>query len=142
MKYLECQKDLGMENGEISDRQITASSQLDASHAAIQGRLNLKATGNKAESWSAGSNDPSQWLQVDLGSPNTKVTRVATQGRNDPPQWVTKYKLQFSNDELDFHYYTDPRQTGNKVEYVYRSLNFGKRGGKNNNNSNNNSLLE
>ncbi|XP_020614679.1 MAM and LDL-receptor class A domain-containing protein 1-like [Orbicella faveolata] len=59
----ECQKDLGMENGEISDRQITASSQLDASHAATQGRLNLKATGNKAGSWSALSNDPSQWLQ-------------------------------------------------------------------------------
>ena len=105
-----------MENGEISDRQITASSQLDASHAPFQGRLNLKATGNQAESWSAGSNDSSQWLQVDLGSPNTKVTGVATQGRNDPPQWVTKYKLQFSNVEVGFHYYTDLRQNGNKVE--------------------------
>ncbi|XP_020614402.1 EGF-like repeat and discoidin I-like domain-containing protein 3 [Orbicella faveolata] len=103
-----------MENGEISDRQITASSQLDASHAATQGRLNLKATGNKAGSWSALSNDPSQWLQVDLGCSNTKVTRVATQGRNDPPQWVTKYKLQFSNDGVKFHYYTKLRQTGNK----------------------------
>ena len=144
MKYLECQKDLGMENGEISDRQITASSQLDASHAATQGRLNLKATGNKAESWSAFSNDPSQWLQVDLGSPNTKVTRAATQGRNDPPQWVTKYKLQFSNDGVKFHYYTKLRQTGNKVEYVYRTLNFGVREGyyNNNNNVNDNSILE
>ena len=116
--YLECQKDLGMENGEIADRQITASSQLDNNHAAIKGRLNLKATGNKAESWSAVSNDPSQWLQVDLGSPNTKVARVATQGRHDPPQWVTKYKLQFRNDGGNFRYYTDPRQTENKVKYV------------------------
>ena len=114
-----------MENGEISDRQITASSQLDASHAAIQGRLNMDATGNKAASWSAVSNDPSQWLQVDLGSPNTKVTGVATQGRNHPPQWVTKYKLQFRNDGEKFHYYTDPRQIQNKVEYIYRTLNFG-----------------
>ena len=115
IKYLECQKDLGMENGEISERQITASSQLDASHAAIQGRLNLKATENKGASWSAVSNDPSQWFQVDLGSPNTKVTGVATQGSNHPPQWVTKYKLQFSNDGVNFHYYTDPRQIENKV---------------------------
>ena len=107
-----------MENGEIPDRQITASSQLDANHAANQGRLNLKATGNKAESWSAASSDPSQWLQVDLGSPNTKVTRVATQGRNDAPQWVTKYKLQYSNNGVNFHYYTEPLQIGNKVEYV------------------------
>ena len=104
-----------MENGEISDRQITASSQLDASHAALQGRLNLKATGNKGASWSAVSNDPSHWFQVDLNSPNTKVTGVATQGSNHPPQWVTKYKLQFSNDEEKFRYYTDPRQIENKV---------------------------
>ena len=115
IKYLECQKDLGMENGEISDTQITASSQLDASHAAIQGRLNLKAPGNKGSSCSAVGNDPSQWLQVDLDSPNTKVTGVATQGSNHPPQWVTKYKLQFSNDGVNFHYYTDPRQLENKV---------------------------
>ena len=115
IKYLECQKDFGMENGEISDRQITASSQLDASHAAIQGRLNLKATGNKGASWSAVSNDPSQWIQVDLDSPNTKVTGVATQGSNHAPQWVTKYKLQFSNDGVNFHYYRDPRQIENKV---------------------------
>ena len=105
-----------MENGDIFDRQITASSQLDANHAAIQGRLNLKATGNKAQSWSAISNDLSQWLQVDLGSANTKVTGVATQGRNDPPQWVTKYKLHYSNDGVNFHYYTKPIQIGNKVE--------------------------
>ena len=129
IKYSECQKDLGMESGEISDRQITASSQLDASHAAIQGRLNLKATGNKAASWSAVSNDPSQWLEVDLGSPNTKVTGVATQGRNYPPQWVTKYKLQFSNGGVIFNYYTDPRQIENKVGYIYRTLNFGLRKG-------------
>ena len=118
-----------MESGEISDRQITASSQLDASHAAIQGRLNLKASGNKAASWSAVSNNPSQWLEVDLGSPNTKVTGVATQGRNYPPQWVTKYKLQFSNGGVIFNYYTDPRQIENKVGYIYRTLNFGLRKG-------------
>ena len=104
-----------MENGAISARQITASSQLDANHAAIQGRLNLNATGNKAGSWSAASNDSSQWLQVDLGSQHTKVTRVATQGRGDSPQWVTKYKLQFSNDGVNFHYYMEPRKIENKV---------------------------
>lgn len=104
-----------MENGVISDRQITASSQLNANHAAIQGRLNFKATANKAGSWSAGSNDSNPWLQVDLGSESTKVTRVATQGRDDTSQWVTKYKLQFSNDGVNFLYYTVPGQLENKV---------------------------
>jgi len=111
----ECIKDLGMENGVISDRQITASSQLNANHAAIQGRLNFKATANKAGSWSAGSNDSNPWLQVDLGSESTKVTRVATQGRDNTSQWVTKYKVQFSNNGVNFLYYTVPGQLENKV---------------------------
>ena len=103
-----------MESGAISDRQITASSQLDANHAATEGRLNFKATANKAGSWSAGSNDSSQWLQVDLGSQHTKVTRVATQGRHDAAEWVTKYKLQYS-DGVNFQYYTEPGRLENKV---------------------------
>ena len=104
-----------MENGAIYDRQIIASSQLDANHAAIQGRLNFKATGNKAGSWSAGSTDSSQWLQVDLGSQHTKVTRVATQGRDDTSQWVTKYKLQYRNDGGNFRYYMEQRKNEKKV---------------------------
>jgi len=104
-----------MENGAISDRQITASSQLDGNHAAIQGRLNFEATANKAGSWSAGNNDSNQWLRVDLGSQHTKVTRVATQGRNDAAQWVTKYKLQYGNDGVNFHYYMEPGKNEKKV---------------------------
>ena len=104
-----------MENGGISERQTTASSQLDANHAATQGRLHFKASANKAGSWSAGSIDSSQWLQVDLGIQNTKVTRVATQGRDDSPQWVTKYKLQHSDDGVSFQYYTEPGRLESKV---------------------------
>ena len=104
-----------MENGAIADRQITASSQLDANHAATQGRLNFKATANRAGSWTAGSSDSSQWLQVDLGIQNNKVTCVATQGRDDSPQWVTKYKLQYSNGGVSFHYYAEPGRRDNRV---------------------------
>jgi len=104
-----------MENGAILDGQITASSQWDDNYAPFQGRLHFQATANKVGSWSAASNDPSQWLQVDLGSQYTKVTRVATQGRDDAPQWVTKYKLQFSDDGVTFHFYTEPRRIENKV---------------------------
>ena len=100
-----------MESGAISDKQITASSQLDVNHTAIQGRLNFK-TG----SWSAVKNDSSQWLQVDLDSQRIRVTRVATQGRNDATQWVTKYKLQYSNDGMNFQYYRERGQSADKVK--------------------------
>ena len=107
-----------MENGTISDGQITASSQWNLDHAAIQGRLNLKAKrpGVKAGAWSALHNNVNQWLQVDLIGQNTRITRVATQGRNDLDQWVTKYKLEYSNDGGNFQYHKDQGQTDTKVK--------------------------
>ncbi|XP_022807964.1 uncharacterized protein LOC111344965 [Stylophora pistillata] len=110
----DCQNPLGMENGAIPDEQITASSRWDAHHAPPQGRLHFKPSGVKQGSWSAGVNDGNQWLQVDLGSQYMKVTGVATQGRNARPQWVTKYKLQYSEDGISFQYYKEPGDTEEK----------------------------
>ena len=105
-----------MENGAISDGQISASSQLDSSHGVTQARLHFKATAGQAGSWSARNNDVNQWLQIDLGSRHTNVTRVATQGRNYSLQWVTKYNLQYSNDGVNFHYYKEQGQNAAKVK--------------------------
>ena len=111
-----------MENGEISNGQITASSVYDQNHAAFQGRLHYKP-GNPviAGAWHSGSPDYNQWLQVDLDNQHTKVTRVATQGRHPHGpnvgyrQWVTKYKLQYSNDSATFQYFVEQGQSGDKV---------------------------
>jgi len=50
--------------------------------------------------WTAGGTPPghiNQYIQVDLES--TKViTMVATQGRQDSAQWVTKYAISYSQD--------------------------------------------
>ena len=93
-----------MESETISDAQITASSQRDDNFAARQARLHFKRSGNKQGGWSALENDLHQWLQVDLGS-YTRVTRVATQGRNANNEWVTKYNLQYSDDGVIFFLY-------------------------------------
>ena len=93
-----------MESETISDAQISASSQWDDNHAAPQARLHFKISGNKRGGWSALKNDLNQWLQVDLGT-YTRVTRVATQGRNAFNEWVTRYRLQYSNDGLIFLWY-------------------------------------
>ena len=105
---------LGMENRLIKDAQITASSEWDSNHAAIQARLNFKAGGGKQGAWSARSNDVKQWIQVALGI-GTKLTGIATQGRNGADQWVTKYQLQYSEDGVNFFYYTEPGQSSPKV---------------------------
>ena len=93
-----------MENRLIKDAQITASSEWDSNHAAIQARLNFQAGGGKQGAWSARSNDANQWIQVALKS-YIKLTAIATQGRNGHSQWVTMYQLQYGDDGVNFHYY-------------------------------------
>ncbi|KAL9951655.1 hypothetical protein ACROYT_G044364 [Oculina patagonica] len=111
----ECYDALGMESGSILDAQITASSQWNENHAAKQGRLHFQKTDSTAGGWSAATHDANQWLQIDLGGQYFRVTGVATQGRNeDDTQWVTKYKLQYSNDEVTFQYYIEQGQTTDK----------------------------
>ena len=103
-----------MENRAISDAQITSSSQLENRFSAVQARLYSKADGNSQEGWASLQDDLSQWLQVDLGS-YTTVTRVATQGRYGHDQWVTAYRLQYSDDGDTFHFFEDSGGNSAKV---------------------------
>ena len=96
------------------DSQLSASSQWDRNHAPSQGKLNYQESRTKSGAWAAAQNNDKQWLQVDLGSQKT-VRTLATQGRNYDPhwpygphaQWVTNYKLQYSNDGLHFQHYKE-----------------------------------
>lgn len=111
-----------MENGLISDEQITASSEWDEDHAAIQGRLRFPPTTEKAGAWVVHTTDANQWLQVDLDSLNTTVTRVAAQRREDNEKWVTNYNLQYGDDGVNFQYYREEGETVTKVIHCYWSL--------------------
>ena len=117
IQLLECLQTQGMENGAISDEQITASSQYTADHAAHQGRLHFQETSTKSGSWVAGIGDANLWLQIDLRTLYTKVTRVATQGSNgvNHINWVTIYRLQYGNDGVNVHYYRELGETADKV---------------------------
>ncbi|CAH3128096.1 unnamed protein product, partial [Pocillopora meandrina] len=87
---------LGLESGLITDQQITASSSWDAAHGQQNARLNHQAARGKTSAWSAQSNDLNQWLQIDFGR-NVKITKLATQGRNDyGDQRVKSYTLDYS----------------------------------------------
>jgi len=100
--------------GSISDYQISASSQKDGNHIAAQGRLHLGGDGSKVGGWSPLSDDVNQWIQVDFGS-YTRVTGVATQGRYDDDHWVTKYRLQYSDDGMTFQTYKTRGEKSTKV---------------------------
>ena len=106
-----------MESRSISDAQITASSQLDGNHSAVQGRLHFQTVGNNAGGWSALTSDANQWLQVDFGS-YTHVTQVATQGVNGVDEWVTRYKLQFSDNGVMYEFYQKTGDTSVTVRLI------------------------
>ena len=92
-----------MQSGNIPDSVVTASSSANAvSFAPSVGRLHFLSAGTgKHGSWAAGANNVNQWFQVDFGS-WTKVSAVATQGRQDYDQWVKSYSLSYSYDGAFF----------------------------------------
>lgn len=113
-----------MENGAIADGQITASTIWDSYFVAHAARLRLKPflSSSRIGAWVAGTNygDLSPWLQVDLGL-QFNITRVATQGRQEYPQWVTSYNLQKSDDGVMFDYYMD-QEGQRKVRFLNKFL--------------------
>ena len=100
----QCNRPIGMENRRIRSNQISASSEWDINHGARLARLNQRRTGRTMGAWSARVNNHYQYLQVDLRVP-MKVTSVATQGRSDASQWVTRYMLSYSIDGAHFAVY-------------------------------------
>lgn len=98
-----------MQSGAIKDHQITASSYRNA---AFPHRARFNATD---EGWEANKSDSNPWLQVDLLSYHTSVTKAATQGSGKTEQWVASYYLQYSIDGTAFHYYKESGKNENKV---------------------------
>ena len=61
------------------------------------------AGGGKTGAWSSRTNDKAQWIQVDFGEVK-RVTQVASQGRSDHAQWVTRYRVSYSTSGKGFKF--------------------------------------
>ena len=108
-----------MESGSILDAQMSASSQYNGHNDASAGRLRQEKNGIPGGAWTPLTSDANQWLQIDLDSYYTTVTRAATQGRCcSYAQWATQYRLQYSNNGVDFQYYKELGQVTDKVKWV------------------------
>jgi len=88
----------------ILDNQLNASSELNASTPAKNGRLNFVA----GSSWCASTSDTSPHLQIDLRIPYI-ICAVSTQGNSKGSQWVESYTLQSSTDGTTW---TDYKENG------------------------------
>ena len=85
-----------MESGDIPNSALKSSSDYSQYFGPERSRLNEKKEGSYYGGWASNHVDVGQWLQIDLGK-TTKVTRIATQGREDDNWWVTKYTLTYSD---------------------------------------------
>jgi hypothetical protein len=102
-----CDMPLGVEEGEVADQLMSASSHSVHSCSPQFGRLNGYRS---AGAWCAKRNDGNQWLQVDFGA-MTRVTRVATQGRRGSAQWVKTYSVSYSKKGYGFAFYRERGRT-------------------------------
>lgn len=103
-----------MQNRKITAAQLSASSKYSGYHSPDRARLYNQKSGSYQEAWSAATNDLNQWIQIDLRI-KTRVTYVATQGRVEFSQWITKYKLQFGDDGSSFQGFKEPGESVDKV---------------------------
>nr|XP_034368966.1 contactin-associated protein like 5-1 isoform X3 [Arvicanthis niloticus] len=75
----------------LSPMAFSSSSDLTGSSSSAQ--LNWRmGTGG----WSPADSNNQQWLQIDLGN-RVEITAIATQGRYGSSDWVTSYRLMFSD---------------------------------------------
>ena len=101
-----CNLPVGLESGKIPNARVTASSAYNARYTAPNGRL------HKPFCWIAKYKNHNQWFKVDFAR-TTTIRKIATQGRRDANQWVTRYKLTYSLDTL--HWATYRQRSQDKV---------------------------
>ena len=96
---LACQEPLGIESGNVTSDQFTASS-FNGSFIAADAILNQQGA------WVPAANDQHQWLQIDLHRQEF-VSGVVLQGRLDIESWVTAYHVEYATDGYSWKFIID-----------------------------------
>ena len=91
---------LGIQYGDFDDR-IKASSKYDTNHSVKGCKLNKIMGNGHSSAWCADSSDKNAWIEVNLGGSHL-ITGVSIQGRGDANQYVTKFRVLYSNDGINF----------------------------------------
>lgn len=105
-----CDVPIGLEDRRVPDQLITASSFYNYYCAPRNARLRQRRVGRLGGAWCAKRSDRRQWLKIDLGG-LTRVSRIATQGRQNADQWVTSYYVSYSTKVYRFITYKENRRT-------------------------------
>ena len=58
------------------------------------------------DAWCAFTTNNEQYIQLDFMR-KTRVTGIVTYGRSQKQNWITRYLLRFSNNEVNWHDYME-----------------------------------
>ncbi|CDW78828.1 galactose-binding domain-containing protein [Stylonychia lemnae] len=94
---------------------VTASSEYNPDHSIHRCMINQSRVRQGAAAWQAGFNEIGQWIQVCLMTPRY-VTSVSIQGRQNKEQWVTKFKIMYSVDGVQWQYHENGREFAGSVD--------------------------
>ncbi|XP_008581090.1 PREDICTED: contactin-associated protein-like 2, partial [Galeopterus variegatus] len=72
---------------------FSSSSSMSGSYAPGYAKINKRGG---AGGWSPSDSDHYQWLQVDFGN-RKQISAIATQGRYSSSDWVTQYRMLYSD---------------------------------------------
>ena len=92
---------IGMESFQISNVQLSASSEMNMSYSATHARLNLNFDGG---AWVPAKSDPTEYLQIDL-TWITILSGIMTQGHPENSHRLLSYTLQYGISSEDFTMY-------------------------------------
>ncbi|XP_014638930.1 PREDICTED: coagulation factor V [Ceratotherium simum simum] len=117
-----CSTPLGMENGKIQNKQITASSFKKSWWGdywePFRARLNAQG---RVNAWQAKANNNQQWLQIDLLKIK-KITAIVTQGCKSlsSEMYVKSYSIHYSDQGVEWKPY---RQKSSMVDKIFEGNN-------------------
>ena len=102
----ECENSLGMQNGKLPASALRASSESSASLGPTAARLYNQKSSGTGGGWVAVNNENKHWIEFDFGV-ETRITGVATQGRQDSNAYIKSYSLHYSNDGSLYYPYQE-----------------------------------
>ena len=111
---------LGIQYGDFDDR-IKASSQYDSNFSVKGCKLNKTMENGHSSAWCAASSDKNAWIEVNLGG-SYLITGVSIQGRGDSNQYVTKFRVLYSNDGINFLNISEFRGNNNNTTVEKRQF--------------------
>ena len=111
---------LGIQYGDFDDR-IRASSEFNSNHSVKGCKLNKIMENSHSSAWCASDSDKNPWIEVSFPE-NYLITGVSIQGRGDCDQYVTKFRVLYSSDGINYLNISEFEGNSNNTKVVKRQF--------------------